>query len=244
MTEDIDWVGPHMVNLHLHDIVSGYAGFVLAALQSVRGEHGSEVQAHQKAVVGRETGGVEVATPHHEEQRRRSTRGVHHAGKCFSVYSCVLAQGVHMQVLFYKFCATCCTCMTVPTYPSDERIRVGRVLLVPESTSPAPFEARHTAPYCTELIPSPLLPPFQLIIFYKEVFEREGLDLWLKPYSILSTAKTTGLIEVCRRISPEWWWKRRRRFDAVLSGPSERRRSVPQFSCGVLDTILVPDAMR
>lgn len=36
----------------------------------------------------------------------------------------------------------------------------------------------------------------QLIIFYKEVFEREGLDLWLKPYSILSTAKTTGLIEV------------------------------------------------
>ncbi|CAM9351074.1 unnamed protein product, partial [Laminaria digitata] len=36
----------------------------------------------------------------------------------------------------------------------------------------------------------------QLITFYKEVFEREGLPLWLKPYSILSTAKTTGLIEV------------------------------------------------
>lgn len=38
--------------------------------------------------------------------------------------------------------------------------------------------------------------PLQLITFYKEVFEREGLPLWLKPYSILSTAKTTGLIEV------------------------------------------------
>ncbi|CAM9274576.1 unnamed protein product [Sphacelaria rigidula] len=35
----------------------------------------------------------------------------------------------------------------------------------------------------------------QLIIFYKEVFEREGLELFLKPYSILSTAKTTGMIE-------------------------------------------------
>lgn len=43
-------------------------------------------------------------------------------------------------------------------------------------------------------LPFPLIT--QLIIFYKEVFEREGLDLWLKPYSILSTAKTTGLIEV------------------------------------------------
>lgn len=44
--------------------------------------------------------------------------------------------------------------------------------------------------------PVPLTSSPQLIIFYKEVFEREGLDLWLKPYSILSTAKTTGLIEV------------------------------------------------
>lgn len=40
--------------------------------------------------------------------------------------------------------------------------------------------------------------PLQLITFYKEVFEREGLPLWLKPYSILSTAKTTGLIEVSK----------------------------------------------
>lgn len=39
-----------------------------------------------------------------------------------------------------------------------------------------------------------------MIIFYKEVFEREGLSLWLKPYSIVSTSKTTGLIEVSKRV--------------------------------------------
>lgn len=39
-----------------------------------------------------------------------------------------------------------------------------------------------------------------MIIFYKEVFEREGLSLWLKPYSIVSTSKTTGLIEVSKGV--------------------------------------------
>ena len=39
------------------------------------------------------------------------------------------------------------------------------------------------------------------------MFEREGLDLWLKPYSILSTAKTTGLIEVIiHQISLTKYW--------------------------------------
>ncbi|CAM9149230.1 unnamed protein product [Phaeothamnion confervicola] len=36
----------------------------------------------------------------------------------------------------------------------------------------------------------------QLIGFYREVFQKERLRLWLQPYRILSTGKTTGLIEV------------------------------------------------
>jgi phosphatidylinositol kinase/protein kinase (PI-3 family) len=36
----------------------------------------------------------------------------------------------------------------------------------------------------------------QLISFYDEVFKKEKLDLWVKPYSILSTGKSTGLIQV------------------------------------------------
>ncbi len=80
MTEEIDWCDPRMVALRLRDVALGYAAFVPAALQSVRGEHGSEGEAHQKTVFGGEKGGVEAAAPHHEEQRRRSTRGVHHAG--------------------------------------------------------------------------------------------------------------------------------------------------------------------
>jgi phosphatidylinositol kinase/protein kinase (PI-3 family) len=36
----------------------------------------------------------------------------------------------------------------------------------------------------------------QLIYFYLEVFQKEKLDLWVQPYRILSTSKTTGLIQV------------------------------------------------
>ncbi|KAG5183852.1 kinase-like domain-containing protein, partial [Tribonema minus] len=36
----------------------------------------------------------------------------------------------------------------------------------------------------------------QLIYFYLEVFQKETLDLWLQPYRILSTSKSTGLIQV------------------------------------------------
>jgi phosphatidylinositol 4-kinase len=36
----------------------------------------------------------------------------------------------------------------------------------------------------------------QLIYFYLEVFQKENLDLWLQPYRILSTGKSTGLIQV------------------------------------------------
>mmetsp|Transcript_9964 Transcript_9964/g.14023 ORF Transcript_9964/g.14023 Transcript_9964/m.14023 type:complete len:1056 (-) Transcript_9964:155-3322(-) len=36
----------------------------------------------------------------------------------------------------------------------------------------------------------------QLISFYLEVFQKESLDLWLQPYRILSTGKSTGLIQV------------------------------------------------
>eukprot|EP01084_Bolivina_argentea_P055401 101583_1 len=36
----------------------------------------------------------------------------------------------------------------------------------------------------------------QLVSFYSEVFEKEGLDLWLQPYRILSTGKRTGLIQL------------------------------------------------
>ena len=40
----------------------------------------------------------------------------------------------------------------------------------------------------------------QLISFYYEVFQKEKLDLWLQPYRLLSTSKTTGLIQVrCER---------------------------------------------
>ncbi|CAM9330885.1 unnamed protein product, partial [Heterosigma akashiwo] len=36
----------------------------------------------------------------------------------------------------------------------------------------------------------------QLFQFYKDTFRAEGLRLWLRPYQILSTSNTTGLIEV------------------------------------------------
>ncbi len=36
----------------------------------------------------------------------------------------------------------------------------------------------------------------QLVSFYAEVFSKEGLDLWLQPYRILSTGKRTGLIQL------------------------------------------------
>jgi len=38
----------------------------------------------------------------------------------------------------------------------------------------------------------------QMIHFYQSVFMSEGLPIWLKPYRILSTSKTTGLIELLR----------------------------------------------
>jgi len=38
----------------------------------------------------------------------------------------------------------------------------------------------------------------QLIHFYQSVFKSEGLPIYLKPYRILSTSKTTGLIELLR----------------------------------------------
>lgn len=67
----------------------------------------------------------------------------------------------------------------------------------------------------------------KLIIFYKEVFEREGLPLRLKPYSILSTAKTTGLIEV----RADGWFVlgRRRRRSRRRRHDSCRRYSL--WSC-------------
>ena len=41
----------------------------------------------------------------------------------------------------------------------------------------------------------------QLISFYLEVFQKEKLDLWVQPYRILSTSKTTGLIQVCNYVA-------------------------------------------
>lgn len=36
----------------------------------------------------------------------------------------------------------------------------------------------------------------QLLSFFQQIFDQEGLPLWLRPYRILSTGASTGLIEV------------------------------------------------
>lgn len=36
----------------------------------------------------------------------------------------------------------------------------------------------------------------QLLSFFQQIFQQEGLPLWLRPYRILSTGASTGLIEV------------------------------------------------
>lgn len=36
----------------------------------------------------------------------------------------------------------------------------------------------------------------QLIAFYEEVFKQNGVGIWLRPYKIMSTGNSTGLIAV------------------------------------------------
>jgi len=37
----------------------------------------------------------------------------------------------------------------------------------------------------------------QLIAFYEEIFKQNGVGIWLRPYKIMSTGNSTGLIAVC-----------------------------------------------
>ena len=70
----------------------------------------------------------------------------------------------------------------------------------------------------------------QLIRLCGTIFCGASLELWLRPYSIISTSASTGLIEVCARYTRARAWLAHLRASPHLNARSRRSSPIPPRS--------------